>query len=69
MKCLTTSSLQLSTDNHFSYNDQFCEQTSGAIMNSPIGIPFLNVLVTKLVDTTLGHQVYRKPTHTDGYLH
>ncbi|KYN36750.1 hypothetical protein ALC56_08541 [Trachymyrmex septentrionalis] len=33
------------------------------------GIPFLNVLVTKKVDNTLGHQVCRKPTHTDKYLH
>ncbi|XP_018401736.1 PREDICTED: uncharacterized protein LOC108778909 [Cyphomyrmex costatus] len=32
-------------------------------------LPFLNVLVTKKTDNTLGHQVYRKPTHTDRYLH
>jgi len=29
---------------------------------------FLDVLISKKADT-LGHQVYRKPTHTDRYLH
>jgi len=29
---------------------------------------FLDVLVSKKADGTLGHQVYRKPTHTDRYL-
>jgi len=28
-------------------------------------LSFLNVLVTKKADNTLGHQVYRKPTYTD----
>jgi len=32
-------------------------------------LPFLNVLVTKKANDTLGHQVYRKPTHMDRYLH
>ncbi|XP_076246266.1 uncharacterized protein LOC143186474 [Calliopsis andreniformis] len=32
-------------------------------------IPFLGVLVTRKPDGTLGHQVYRKPTHTNRYLH
>ena len=32
-------------------------------------IPFLDVLITKRNDGTLGHQVYRKKTHTDRYLH
>jgi len=28
----------------------------------------LDVLVTKKADNILGHQVYRKPTHTDRYM-
>jgi len=32
-------------------------------------LPFLDVLVSKKADGILGHQVYRKPTHIDRYLH
>jgi len=32
-------------------------------------LPFLDVFVSKKADGTLGHQVYRKPTHIDRYLH
>lgn len=32
-------------------------------------LPFLDCLVLKKPDGTLGHTVYRKPTHTDRYLH
>ena len=31
-------------------------------------IPFLDVMVNKRIDGSLGHEVYRKPTHTDRYL-
>ena len=32
-------------------------------------LPFLDVRTTKATDGHLTHQVYRKPTHTDKYLH
>jgi hypothetical protein len=32
-------------------------------------IPFLDVRITKRLDATLSQQVYRKPTHTEQYLH
>ncbi|XP_076397942.1 uncharacterized protein LOC143266273 [Megachile rotundata] len=32
-------------------------------------LPFLDTLITRKADGTLGHQVYRKPTHTNRYLH
>jgi len=32
-------------------------------------LPFLDILVTKKANNTLGHQVYGKLTHTDRYLH
>ena len=32
-------------------------------------IPFLDVLISIKEDGTLGHQVYRKKTHIDSYLH
>ena len=32
-------------------------------------IPFLDVLLTRKEDGTLGHEVFRKKTHTESYLH
>ena len=32
-------------------------------------IPFLDVMVKRKSDGTLGHSIYCKPTHTDRYLH
>ncbi|XP_046397729.1 uncharacterized protein LOC124164448 [Ischnura elegans] len=31
-------------------------------------IPFLDMMVNKRIDGSLGHEIYRKPTHTDRYL-
>ena len=31
-------------------------------------LPFLEINITRLPDSTLGHSVYRKPTHTDRYI-
>lgn len=32
-------------------------------------IPFLDVLIKRKEDVSLGHKVYRKKTHTENYLH
>ncbi|CAL8107370.1 unnamed protein product [Orchesella dallaii] len=32
-------------------------------------LPFLDILVTRKEDGSFGHQIYRKPTHSDKYLH
>ncbi|CAL8110124.1 unnamed protein product [Orchesella dallaii] len=33
------------------------------------GIPFLDVFIYRKPDNSLGHKIYRKPTHTNRYLH
>lgn len=32
-------------------------------------LPFLDVLISRKVDGSFSHQVYRKKTHTEQYLH
>ena len=32
-------------------------------------LPFLDILITRNDDGSLAHQVYRKKTHTDKYIH
>ncbi|XP_076658288.1 uncharacterized protein LOC143362208 [Halictus rubicundus] len=39
------------------------------IENEDKSLPFLDVLVTRKIDGSLGHRVYRKPTHTNRYMH
>ena len=34
-----------------------------------MSLPFLDVLISKNDDGSISHQVYRKKTHTDRYLH
>lgn len=38
------------------------------IENENRSLPFLDTLITRKADGSLGHQVYRKPTHTNRYL-
>nr|XP_012143822.1 PREDICTED: uncharacterized protein LOC105662853 [Megachile rotundata] len=39
------------------------------IENPDRSLPFLDTLITRKADGTLGHKVYRKPTHTNRYVH
>ncbi|XP_012148609.2 uncharacterized protein LOC105663559 [Megachile rotundata] len=39
------------------------------VENPDRSLPFLDTLITRKADGTLGHKVYRKPTHTNRYLH
>ena len=38
-------------------------------MEENMSIPFLDVLIVRKEDGSLGHKVFRKTTHTDNYLH
>jgi len=38
-------------------------------IQNEISLPFLDVHISSLLDGTLTHQVYRKNTHIDRYLH
>jgi hypothetical protein len=57
--------------------DKFFEHLNGISENIKFtmelednnSIPFLDVLMTRKQDGTLGHKVFRKKTHTDNYLH
>lgn len=49
-------------------NDQHSEIQFTMESEKDGALPFLDVLVKRKPDGTLGHQVYRKPTHTNRYL-
>ena len=51
-----------SIDDTNSINFTYEEETNGVI-------PFLDLLINRQPDKTVKIQVYRKPTHTDRYLH
>ena len=53
----------------YTFNSQFYQQTDGIAMGGPTSSTTVEVSMRAHEQTTITYMVYRKPTHTDQYLH